>query len=264
MLVRILIKLCKWLNVSLLEHAHVQAGAGHNTYLSGEERIINEELMRILKHEPAMIFDVGANVGNYAALLRKRFTSAAIHCFEPVLSTFSTLEKNTALMNVHCHPLGLSSHEEDLTLYRARHDAEGSMASVYREGLADLFPFMGGVESAIECHFTTIDRFCGDNGISVIDFMKIDVEGHELQVLKGARELLGGNRVKVIQFEFNEFNIVSRTFMKDFYDVLPGFRFFRVMPAGKLRAMGAYSPLHEIFRYQNILCIHNGLLYEQR
>ena len=56
--------------------------------------------------------------------------------------------------------------------------------------------------------------------IDDIDFIKIDVEGHELAVLQGAVNMINQNRIKVIQFEFNVANILSRVFLKDFYDLL--------------------------------------------
>jgi hypothetical protein len=88
----------------------------------------------------------------------------------------------------------------------------------------------------------------------IIDFLKIDTEGHELAVLKGAKNLIAQQKIQLIQFEFNEMNVVSRTYMRDFVELLSNYQLHRVVPDG-------YFPLNncvqdiEIFGFQNILAI---------
>jgi len=65
---------------------------------------------------------------------------------------------------------------------------------------------------------------------------------------------LSARRIGLIQFEFNELNVLSRVFLKDFYDLLPGYSLYR-MDTDRLHPLGDYSPINEIFRYQNILAI---------
>ena len=60
----------------------------------------------------------------------------------------------------------------------------------------------------------TLDGFCAKNKINLIDFMKIDVEGFELNVLKGAELMLSGGKIKLIQFEFTQLNAVVGVFFK--------------------------------------------------
>lgn len=88
--------------------------------------------------------------------------------------------------------------------------------------------------------------------------MKVDTEGNEYHVLEGATQLLHNNKVDVIQFEFNEMNVISRVFLKDFYDLLPKHTMYR-LDTQRLIPLGDYSPLNEVFRIQNIIAIHNDL-----
>jgi hypothetical protein len=89
----------------------------------------------------------------------------------------------------------------------------------------------------------------------------VDAEGHELAILRGAREAIVSRRVDVVQFEFNEMNIFSRVFFKDFYDALPGFAFYRMVTDG-LAEIGPYQPrTHELFFLQNIVAIRDDLDY---
>ena len=78
----------------------------------------------------------------------------------------------------------------------------------------------------------------------------------------GSKNMLVDAKIGVIQFEFNEFNIISKTYMKDFYNLLNDYQFFRIMPQNRLFRMGEYNSNHEIFRYQNILAIHKSLNFK--
>ncbi len=103
----------------------------------------------------------------------------------------------------------------------------------------------------------TLESYCSENNIPYIDFLKIDVEGHEYKVLLGAANLLRSNSIKVIQFEYNEMNVASRVFLKDFYEILPGFSFYRILPT-KLLPLGDYDPINEVFKIQNIVAIYKN------
>lgn len=93
---------------------------------------------------------------------------------------------------------------------------------------------------------TTLDNFSERQKIERIDFLKIDVEGAELAVLRGARRLLAERRIRFIQFEFGYPAIDSATHMRSFYDALPDFDMYRVVPRG-LIALGPHRTSLENF-----------------
>jgi hypothetical protein len=74
-------------------------------------------------------------------------------------------------------------------------------------------------------------------------------------VLKGAAEMLKQNKINVIQFEFGENDIFSRVFLRDFFELLPKFRFYRINRQ-VLVPLRQYDVQDEIFRYQNIVAVH--------
>ena len=83
--------------------------------------------------------------------------------------------------------------------------------------------------------------------------LKIDTEGHELEVLKGFEPYIRQNKVDLIHFEFNEMNVASRVFFKDFWEFLPNYDFYRMLQDG-LIPIKNYNPVYcEIFAYQNIV-----------
>lgn len=260
LLERVLIWLLKLMRTDLLAHAHVQVGAGHNTYNSGEEFVIKDVLNKILKRQPLTIVDVGANIGDYAMLLRREFSVAKIYCFEPITVTFNQLTLNTKYTDIQCYNVAVGSSNGKINFFRGSNDNDGSMVTAYKGAIDDLFTFAGTSEENITCDMVALDDFFKDKE-PTIDFLKVDVEGHELEVLKGAVKMIEANRIAVIQFEFNEFNIFSRSFFYDYYKILPQYKFYRIMPQNRLYPLGEYNSAHEIFRYQNILAINNSHNY---
>jgi len=258
---RLLIRALKLMNTDLLAHAHVQIGAGHNTFLSGEEHIVNVVLDQILKRQPKIIFDVGANIGDYVKMLRSKFPETEIYCFEPGKEAFEKLVANTTPLWTYYQNIAVGSKNGTIRLFKSSNDDDGAMMTAYQDTISDIFTFAGDISESAVYEMTTLDNFCDINKISSIDFLKIDVEGHELEVLRGATKMIMTNKINIIQFEFNEFNIVSRSFIHDFYKILPQYHFFRIMPKNKLYAMGEYTSANEIFRYQNILAVNTSLNY---
>jgi hypothetical protein len=80
--------------------------------------------------------------------------------------------------------------------------------------------------------------------------MKLDIEGAELSALLGAAASLSRGRIDTIAFEFGSANVYSRTFFRDFWQLLAdaGFRLWRILPGGGLLAVDSYSEQLEHFR----------------
>ncbi len=71
--------------------------------------------------------------------------------------------------------------------------------------------------------------------------------------------MIEANTIDVIQFEFNEMNVISRVFMRDFFTLLPNYRIYRLLPDGVI-AFQTYDPIFmEVFAFQNIACIRRDL-----
>jgi FkbM family methyltransferase len=143
-------------------------------------------------HDIKVIFDVGANIGKTSQYYAKYFPSAEIHSFEPIKETFKKLRENT----------------QDISNMRAYHFALGSAVgftevklqnSPLWNSLRNTNPSPTGVSETVEVK--TVDTFIAENGISNIDLLKIDTEGYEIEVLKGAANFLKATRKCYIYFE---------------------------------------------------------------
>lgn len=233
----------KW-HLSLLHSMGI--GTGGETETSGEAaalRYIKRKLSDVPK--PAL-FDVGANAGNYTKLLAHIFANADIYGFEPSPETFRALRERCPLP-VKTFNLGFGDRRESTLLYTSKNNK--TIASVYKRNLSGKHV----LDETEEIKIDTIDGFCGQNGVTQIDLLKLDVEGHELKCLRGAERMLSENRVRFIQFEFGGCDIDSKTFFRDFYDLLRGkFKIYRIMQHG-LYEIKKYSETNELFITANYL-----------
>jgi FkbM family methyltransferase len=154
----------------------------------------SQELTAVLRLAKAcdVFFDIGANVGFYSIAVGQRFPDSRIIAFEPIPSTYRELERNLALnhvTNVTAHNLGLSDRAHKAPFY---FDPTVSGAA----SGAPLGPEFGATE-ILTCPVETLDDFVQRAGIAP-DLIKCDVEGGELRVFRGARDVL--ERFKPIVF----------------------------------------------------------------
>lgn len=222
--------------------------SGEDFFLKGISGILHD----------SVVVDVGAHFGNYANKVRSLSDSAKIYAFEPHPETFKQLEgqaiqNNYITLNVAC-----SDTEGKLDLYDYSGARSASQhASLYESVFTDLHR---GDTEKWEVSVKTIDQLSEYYGIDRIKLLKIDTEGNEFKVLLGSKQMLNSNLIDIIQFEFNEMNVISRVFFRDFYNLLENYAFFRLLPDG-LIPLGEYSPFTcEIYAYQNIIAINNGCL----
>ena len=250
-----MVQLFEAFDLDLLEVAHKEMGV--NNYGSnketGEEFLLKSFLKTRYKDQPITIFDVGANSGEYSLMLKDIFPVANIYSFEPNPITFRILEEKTKLINnIQSFSVGLGSTESTMEIYTYKNDLASEHASVIKEVMVSLHQ-SDQVEN-FQVPIICLDNFCKDHSIEKIDFLKIDTEGFELEVLKGATKLINEKKIEIIQFEFNEMNIYSKAFLNDFYKILPDCKFYR-LSKDKLIPLGAYNSSYEIFRYQNIIAL---------
>ena len=89
--------------------------------------------------------------------------------------------------------------------------------------------------------------------------LKIDAEGHEMEVLLGARSMIEGGHIHSLQFEFGETFLQTPYHFRDLYDLLaPRYRIYRILRQG-LAELPAYSPDLEVYKLANFLCVQKQL-----
>ncbi len=248
--------LAKFLNIDLITPGYQNVGICLPIDDCGEEFLIQQVLPKLIISECPVLIDVGANIGQYSLALRESFPTANIYSFEPNPAAFEVLIHATRDKNIACQKLGLSSMTGHQKMYNYLEQEASGHGSIYQEVFSDLHRSTAVKE--IEFQSTTLDDFCTAQNISEIHFIKIDTEGHEFDVLIGAQKLLNQGKIHIIQFEFNEMNIVSRHFLRDFYSILQEYRIYRLY-LNSLLPLGTYSSWQEIFLYQNLVAIHKSI-----
>lgn len=143
------------------------------------------------QRDVGVIFDVGANIGQTAYQLVRYFPKSEIHCFEPVRKTFGELQDRYGSA-VICHRLAFGSERSDLEISTFS-DSELNSFSEVRGDAVPLGKELVQVD--------TIDRFCSESSIDVIDILKMDVQGWEKSVLMGSSKLLQARSVRFVLAE---------------------------------------------------------------
>jgi len=221
---------------------------GKEKLTRAEEHFLHRNKARF---QGGVLVDVGANHGAYARLLRKLAPTAQIIAFEPHPSTFARLrDLMTDIPSVRLIDQAVGDTIGQLTLYDFR-SSDGSTQASLSEAAVGLYSD-DIVEYAVDC--TTIDDFMAATGIDRIDFLKIDTEGHDLAVLKGARNALRERKIGMIQFEFIPANIATGATMRGFFEVLEGYRINRLCLNGTLRSLEPYDVKRcEIYVTHNLI-----------
>ena len=223
--------------------------------LSGEKFFIN----RFVRHvKTPTVIDVGANVGKYSEMIKSLAPEATIYAFEPHPQTYKRLKESADRLGYTAVNAACSAEIGTAALYD-HGDGQSETGTEHASLIKDVIESVHKDTSrAWNIEVTTVDRFLDDNAVEHIDLLKIDVEGGEMNVLLGAANSLNKQMIDTIHFEFTEANTVSRTFMKDFYSMLPNFDFYRMLPDGLVQMGPYYSLTSEIFAYQNIVAVRKG------
>ena len=196
-----------------------------------------------------VVLDIGANIGSYSEAIRKLAPQSNIFAFEPSSVARKKLqERFIGDSSVVVIPLALGITNSKETLWS---DSPGSgLASLTKRRIKHFGIDFSQSESV---DVVTLDSWINSTKV-VPNLIKMDVEGHELDVLKGGLNTL--SLVQVVQFEFGGCNIDTRTFFQDFWYLLTdaGFIFHRISESGPVR-IPRYSELDECFRTTNYLAV---------
>jgi FkbM family methyltransferase len=249
-----------WRRINNLALFGMNYGGGALIETSGEEWVLNEIVVAACKATTApTVFDVGANVGEYSLRVRDLLPQARIYAFEPSHSTYESLRQMIAVagatVSIAPYNIGFSNAEGYVDLYS--YTFEGYEAPLLSSIVLRLPTQEGNIEPSRKdnVEVQTVDGFCKANGITAINLLKIDVEGHELAVLQGATDMIGSARIAMIQFEFGPANIYSRTYFYDFWSMLAAsYRIYRIVPRGII-PIESYREQCEVFLTSNYLAV---------
>jgi FkbM family methyltransferase len=230
-------------------------GSGTSVSSSGEMKAMRKalDLAGVVMDKPMLFIDAGGHIGEWTQAALATFRHSKIHAFEPSM--------------VHANAFEANFFPADrVTLTRAALGREAGSAVLFKDqnttGLASMTKrdlSHHGIEMRIEeaIDVQTLDDYCANNNITHVDFLKIDVEGHELDVLAGASSLLKRGAISALQFEFGGCNIDTRTYFRDFYKLLEplGFSIHVIRSNGDLARITRYREFLEQFTTTNYIAV---------
>lgn len=154
---------------------------------------LEKDLRRLDIGDPKTVFDVGAHLGQTSLHFRKVFRNAFIHAFEPVPQNFQQLVRNVGKRD---------------RLYINKTALGSSIGEAFiKEGFSDLTHSIVTSGKGIELEgkekisLDTVDEYMTRHQIKQIDLLKIDTEGHEIEVLEGAKGAIQRGRIAMILTE---------------------------------------------------------------
>jgi FkbM family methyltransferase len=177
-------------------------------FMTGHE----DEILPYFKPKSGdIVIDVGSHIGHHTLIAAKRVgPKGKVVAIEADPKNFEILNKNIELNklndNVITSNYAVSSKEEKIKLFTPQ---ENSGNTIYNTIISDR---VAPTEKFIEINANTLDRLVEENGIKHedVNWIKIDVEGAELEVLKGAHKILSESKNIILLIEIHSFNLYKK------------------------------------------------------
>lgn len=153
------------------------------------------------------VFDVGANIGQTSLAVLANFPNAVVYSFEPHPDTFKKLAECLEGRRAQAFNVALGDKPGEAQLFTYGYDVLNSLSPT-----ATFAVRFGTTGKPIPIQVSTVDEFCSSHDIDTIDVLKVDTEGCDLDVLKGAADKLKSHKINFVYTEFNDiFERAGRT-----------------------------------------------------
>ncbi|HNV63398.1 MAG TPA: FkbM family methyltransferase [Candidatus Cloacimonas acidaminovorans] len=205
---------------------HAYNNPAYNNETNGEFNLLKK--LSISGEQSRIIFDVGANHLKWSERASELFPNSEIHAFELSQETIDKAPDYILKQhpNIKVNNFGLFNKNQKIEyFYYPTFDEVNTLIGEFHKG---------GVKK--QANVIIGDDYCKKNKINQIDFLKLDVEGSEDKVLDGFKEMIEHKKVKMIQFEYGQGNIMTHFLLFDFYNLLES----KGYVVGKLYPEGVY------------------------
>ncbi|MDB4902154.1 MAG: methyltransferase, FkbM family [Mucilaginibacter sp.] len=164
------------------------------------------ELLELIKSDgfnAKTIFDVGANIGTWTLLAKSFFSNAAIHAFEPLSNHIQKFEENTrTIKDVHLHSFCLGNENKESVINVS---SFSDSSSILNAAPLEFEQYRIKKVSEEQILIKRLDYLIDQNLLPIPDIVKLDVQGFELEVLKGMGEYLNKVSYLIVEVSFKEY-----------------------------------------------------------
>jgi len=206
----------------------------------------------------SIVLDVGANIGQYALLASKLMgETGQVYAFEPSPEVYPKLQHHVQLnefSNIEVITCAVAAKSGSMEFYPANEQGNQGVGSLIP---ADDYRAQIRSTASIDVDVVSLDAFCESRDITHVDMLKIDVEGFDLEVLKGAEALMKNNPNLVIMSEVEPINLAQLgATAADFYGFMKerGFHAWYAERNGKLKRLKGESPPY----HPNVFFLHES------
>ena len=238
------------LSLSLYAKGYKNYGSFKST---GEENFID-----MISGEIRVCLDIGANIGNYSKLLINK-TNAKIYAYEPLEKSFDELkkikEKHKDRFFIEKLALG---NEDGIKKISSANDK--SEKASFEKNLDKLSFIDKDNLREFDVSIKKLDSLNFFDSHNKVDFLKIDVEGYEYEVLLGGKKFIDFNSPKFIQIEINWHQLFKKINLYEFSKLLKDYDIFKILPHGKnLIFIDPSRPENNIFHLSNFVFIRKDI-----
>jgi len=272
----LIVQYCQNLNTSLgntgggkQEQNHQSTGVSAKNINKGDS--INNYELKIIENFIAsgnVVFDLGANIGSWTNQVLNLCPDVQIHLFEPAPPIYQTLLQNLAepikTGQLVLNNLAIAHQQEIREFYYYDQFSEGS---TFHRRFEIEKQYNIQSPQPFQILTATLDDYVQTRGIKRINFLKIDTDGDELEVLYGATNLLQRGKVDYIQFEYGGTFVDANITLKQVFEHLQKFRYtiFKILP-NALQPLPEFLPEYENYEYSNFLAVNErftALIFSQ-
>jgi len=201
-----------------------------------------------------LCIDIGANNGRYTRLLLEE-TNAKVISFEPLPFVFNEMVKNLSNYSQRCTFVnkGVGAKNESLLIHYNKNESDHASFS---EEIKKIDYVIN--DESLKVEVVSLTDYCKNNDINEIDFIKIDTEGFEKEVLEGLSEVIERIKPKFIQIEYNWHHLFRNTSIKYFSEKLANYNVYQ-LTYNNMRIVDVDNPLTNIYMFSNFVFLRKDI-----
>ena len=220
---------------------------------NSEDFLIKEFFSK--KNKSAIVFDIGANVGEWSKNVSRINSDAKIYSFEPIKSTFENLKSNLdTFSNISTINLALSSEEGVFEIYNYGENSGTNSFHNIKNNKSNSYKIE-------KINTTTIDLFTTENNIDNIDFIKCDTEGNDYNVILGCSDMFNKEKIGLMQFEYNWRWLIANSNLQRVFDSFKKSNYFIGKACkNEIQIIESWNQELDKFYEANYIIIHKNYL----